>query len=131
MPVPSIITKTRGDFNRVTEFLHSTVNEIKSGENYLTQLGETAVAQLYVATPKRTGKTASSWGYELEQADGVNKLTLINTNVIKGYANIALLIVKGHGTRTRGYVPPNDFISPIVNRIGQDLASIAERSLKK
>ena len=58
-----ITFKHRGNFNRVEKFL----NSIK-GAGYLNQLdkyGQEGVNALAAATPVDSGKTASSWTYEI------------------------------------------------------------------
>ena len=80
------------------------------------------------ATPARTGKTASSWSYEIIKADNKYELTFNNANVNRG-ENIAILIQYGHGTATGGYVPPTDYINPALSDIFKSLGEEIVRSL--
>ena len=39
-----------------------------------------------------------------------------------GITIVQFIIKQGHGTRNGGYVPPNDFITPIVDKAAKDLS---------
>lgn len=74
------------------------------------------VEALAAATPVRTGKTASSWGYQIEDTGNSITITWTNSNINQG-AQIALLIQYGHGTRTGGYVQGQDYINPAMQEV--------------
>lgn len=91
----------------------------------LSKYGEMGVQALVEATPKRTGETANSWYYEiLETPTGVS-IVWNNSHVEKGYANIALLLQYGHGTRNGGYVQGIDYINPALAPIFEKIAKSA------
>ena len=85
-------------------------------------VGEVGLKQLVDNTPVRSGKTANSWTMDVTEAD--NKLDLIysNSNTVSDGTPLVILIKQGHGTRNGGYVPPNDFISPIVDKTAKELS---------
>ena len=85
-------------------------------------VGEVGLKQLVDNTPVRSGKTANSWTMDVTEAD--NKLDLIysNSNTISDGTPLVILIKQGHGTRNGGYVPPNDFITPIVDKTAKELS---------
>lgn len=113
----------KGDFKKTERFL----NFLK-GRNYLNILanyGEKGVAALESATPKDTGLTAASWNYEIIQNENSVSIRFNNTNISKGYANIAILLEYGHGTRNGGYVVGRHYISPTIIPILEELAAKA------
>ena len=85
-------------------------------------VGEVGLKQLVDNTPVRSGKTANSWTMDVTEAD--NKLDLIysNSNTISDGTPLVILIKQGHGTRNGGYVPPNDFITPIVDKTAKEIS---------
>ena len=113
--------KHKGDFSKVTKYLE----RVRKGVNInsLNKYGRAGVAALASATPIDTGLTASSWSYELSQADGVARITFSNSNIQNGIP-IAIILQYGHGTGTGGWVEGRDYINPaiqpIFDRIAED-----------
>lgn len=114
--------KHRGDFKN-TERLFDYVlhHDYKS---IIRSYGEKGVTALKNATPVRSGKTADSWYYIIEEGRGYIKIIWCNSNVNKG-ENIAVLIQYGHGTRNGGYVMPTDYINPAMKPIFEEIADKA------
>ena len=114
-----ITTTKRGSIKNTMNFL----NRILS-RSYMTKLekyGEMGVNALAAATPRRTGKTAASWGYEIEVDDKTTKLIWTTSNASDG-VTVVLLIRYGHGTGTGGYVQGIDFIEPAMRPLFQGFA---------
>lgn len=86
------------------------------------------VLALQAATPVRSGLTAGSWSYQIVPNQGGLSIEFHNSNVNQG-RNIAVLIRYGHGTRNGGYVPPNDFITPALQPIFQQIANEAWKAV--
>ena len=82
----------------------------------LEKYGQMGVDALREATPKRTGLTANSWGYKIEQHNGSVRLVWTNSNVNTGVA-IAFIIQHGHGTGTGGFVQGIDYINPAMEPV--------------
>ena len=97
----------------------------------LNRIGRLGVDALEKATPRDTGKTASSWGYEIEQ--GKNSISVIwtNSNIVNGWANVAILIQYGHATKNGGYVHGRDYINPALKPIFDELAKEAWEAIVK
>ena len=76
------------------------------------------------ATPVDTGKTAASWGYEIkiDKERGQFSITFTNSNIKDGWANIAIMIQYGHGTRNGGYVKGRNYINPAIRPIFDQMA---------
>lgn len=111
--------KTKGNFNHVEAFFR----RVKGKEltNKLNQYGLVGAAALAASTPMDTGKTASSWSYEIHNSGGDVELVWTNSNFNKGL-NIAILIQYGHGTRNGGYVQGRDYINPAIRPVFDAIA---------
>lgn len=94
----------------------------------LEKYGKIGVDALARATPKRSGKTAQSWQYEVEISDGTASITWTNTNINKG-VNIAVILDVGHGTGTGGYVRGLNYIDPAIQPIFEHIAEAAWREV--
>ena len=90
----------------------------------LTRYGDAGVAALRAATPYDSGRTASSWGYEIEQDAEGYSIHWTNDNFNKG-VNIAVILQYGHGTGTGGYVQGIDYINPTMVPIFEQIANDA------
>lgn len=109
-----------GSTRKTNNFLKS----MRSPDLYssLDSLAQRGVEALRASTPKESGLTASSWGYEIETKGDKVKITWFNTNTING-ANVAILLQYGHGTGTGGYVTGRDFINPALKPIFDEIAN--------
>ena len=111
----SILTyKTKGSFENTNKFFKkmSQKNIFKSLDKY----GEEGVAALTASTPVDTGKTASSWSYEIRKTNSSISIVWKNSNIVDGVP-IAVVIQYGHGTATGGYVQGVDYINPALQPI--------------
>ena len=112
----------KGDFSKTQRFLAKLAkpNIIERLKAY----GSMGVDALAAATPKDSGKTSGSWGYEVKQSGKTYSIVWTNTNVVNGVP-IAVILQYGHGTGTGGYVQGRDYINPaiqpIMNRIAEDV----------
>lgn len=124
----------RGNFDGTIKYLLKAQNEdyLKNLDKY----GEMGVQALKSATPKRTGKTADSWHYEIQK--NKDSVEIIWTNDNYGYYGgrdyyvpIAVLIQYGHGTRNGGYVKGIDYINPAMKPIFQRIADEVMKEVSK
>lgn len=95
----------------------------------LQKYGELGVAALQNATPKDTGKTASSWSYTIEHKKNSVSIFWTNSNVNDG-ANIAVILQYGHGTKNGGYVAGRDYINPAIQPIFDAIADDAWKNIE-
>lgn len=113
---------SKGDFSKTQRFLSKLAkpNIIERLKAY----GSMGVDALAAATPKDSGKTSGSWGYEVKQSGKTYSIVWTNTNVVNGVP-IAVILQYGHGTGTGGYVKGRDYINPaiqpIMDRIAEDV----------
>lgn len=117
-----ITIRVKGDYNK-TEGFFKKIKE-KRHLKKLQQCADKGVEALALATPVDTGKTASSWGYEIIQEDGVDSIIWENTNVNK-HVNIATILDSGHATRNGGYVAGRNYISPAIDPVIDEFAEDA------
>lgn len=123
-----ITVKCQGSFDRSSSFLKRLLKlDIKET---LDKYGRLGVEQLKAYTPKDSGETADSWGYEIEV--GVNRQSIVftNSNINKGVP-IAIILQYGHGTRNGGYVQGTDYINPALDAIFKELADEAWREVTR
>lgn len=123
-----ILIKVSGNFNKTEKFLMA-IRQRKY-MSVLERYGAKGVSILQSATPTRTGRTASSWNYEIQKSIGSCTIHWTNSNVNEG-RHIALLIQYGHGTGTGGYVPGYDYINPSLKPIFDTLASDLDAELRR
>lgn len=88
----------------------------------LNEFGQQGVDALQAATPVRTGKTANSWYYEINEENGITHLIWYNTNVNDG-VNIAVIVDTGHASLDGSWTQGQNYISaaiePIIKRINK------------
>ena len=118
----------KGDFSKLTRYLERVKEVAKLGD--LDKYGREGVAALAAATPVDTGKTASSWEYEITRNKDSVTLTFKNTNIVNGVP-IAIILQYGHGTRNGGYVKGRDYINPAIQPIFDRIADEAWREVTK
>jgi hypothetical protein len=96
----------------------------------LNKYGQLGVEALSKATPKDTGKTASSWFYEISYGKDGPTIEWKNSNRQKGVL-IAVILQYGHGTGTGGYVEGRDYINPALQPVFDDLAKAAWKEVNE
>ena len=117
-----------GDFKKLTNFLEKMKRMFDV--SMLDKYGREGVAALSAATPVDSGKTASSWTYEIKDIkDGV-ALTFDNTNIQNG-VSIAIILQYGHGTRNGGWVEGRDYINPALQPVFDELANEAWKEVTR
>ena len=118
--------RQKGDFSKLTNYLERAKNAVRLGD--LDKYGRQGVAALASATPVETGKTASSWYYEIIRSKGSVSISFFNSNIQNGVP-IAVIIQYGHGTGTGGWVQGRDYINPAIQPIFDQIASDAWREV--
>ena len=113
----------KGDFQKTTSYL----TDMRKGKflKKLSKYGEMGVKALEEATPKRTGKTAASWSYEIENSNGKYNIYWTNSNMAREQISIALLIQYGHATGNGYYVQGIDYINPALKPVFDKIAKDA------
>ena len=123
-----ITFRQKGDFSKLTRYLEKAKEVVKLGD--LDKYGREGVAALSSATPVDTGKTASSWYYEIKHENGSASITFNNSNIQNGVP-IAIILQYGHGTRNGGWVQGRDYINPAIQPLFDKIAENAWREVTK
>ena len=123
-----ITFRQKGDFSKLTRFLEKAKEVVRLGD--LDKYGREGVAALASATPIESGRTASSWYYQVENKNGSASITFYNSNVNKGVP-IAIILQYGHGTRNGGFVQGRDYINPAIQPIFDRIADEAWKEVTK
>ena len=77
-------------------------------------------------TPVSSGKTARSWSNDVDYTRSGIVIDFNNSNLTKYDTPVVSLITNGHATRNGGYIPPNDFVSPLVDKFEEDLLTLLD-----
>lgn len=109
-----IYFKNKGSFNRTEKFLNKLLR--REYLNVIEKYAQIGVAALANATPIDSGKTASSWRYDISHDRKSTVITWYNDNINDGH-NIAILIQYGHGTGNGAYVKGYDYINPSIRPV--------------
>ena len=113
---------SKGDFNKTEKFMKNA--RTKKLMSILKRYGEEGVAALMIATPLDTGRTASSWRYEIKVENSCIRLVFHNDNIQNGVP-IAIILQYGHGTGTGGWVEGRDYINPAIQPVFDKIAESA------
>ena len=113
---------SKGDFNKTEKFMKNA--RTKKLISILKRYGEEGVAALMIATPLDTGRTASSWRYEIKVENNCIRLVFHNDNIQNGVP-IAIILQYGHGTGTGGWVEGRDYINPAIQPVFDKIAESA------
>lgn len=117
----------KGDFKKLDSFFERTKRVFRLSD--LDRYGQEGVAALRRATPKDSGKTASSWYYEISQKEDVIRISFFNSNLESGIP-IAILLQYGHATRNGSFVEGVDYINPAIKPIFEEIAEKAWKDVR-
>ena len=120
--------KHKGNFNKTEKFFNRVLK--REYLNILGNYGEMGVLALRNATPSESGKTADSWDFGIEEGKGMVTLYWTNSNENQG-ANIAILLIYGHGLQNGGYVQGVDFVNPAMRPIFEKIANECWKEVTK
>ena len=123
-----ITFRHKGDFSKARQYLERAKSTVRLG--ILDKYGREGVNALASATPVESGKTASSWYYEVSYDANGATLTFNNSHINQGVP-IAIILQYGHGTGTGGWVQGRDYINPAIQPIFDKLANEAWKEVTK
>jgi hypothetical protein len=118
--------KQKGDFRKFTRYLENVKEAARVG--ILDKYGAEGVQALSAATPVDSGKTASSWYYEIRRSEGSVRLEFLNSHINDGVP-IAIILQLGHGTNNGGWVEGRDYINPAIRPIFDKIVENAWREV--
>lgn len=119
----SISYHVKGDFKKTNSYLEGLRFFVERDLLDFDYYGKRGVEALAAATPVDTGKTASSWFYEVERDEKNNivRIAWDNSNVVDGWCKVAVILQYGHATGTGGWVEGRDYINPALAPIFEDI----------
>lgn len=120
--------RQKGDFSKLNRYLERLKETANVG--VLDKYGRAGVAALSSATPVNTGKTASSWYYDIKRQNGSVSIEFNNSNFNKGVP-IAIILQYGHGTSNGGWIQGRDYINPAIQPIFDQIANDAWKEVTK
>lgn len=123
-----ITITSKGDYRKLEKYLMGLKQAARI--EILDKFGKVGVEALSAATPVRTGRTASSWSYTIENGSGYSAIVFENSNVNDGVP-IAVILQYGHGTGTGGYVQGRDYINPAVQPVFDKLVNDVWKEITK
>lgn len=122
-----ISVRHHGDFSKTMTFMGTAKKKIKHIN--LEKYGEEGVRALSAATPVDSGLTASSWSYEIIRENESARIIFNNSNIVDGWANVAILIQYGHATKNGGFVQGRDYINPAIQPVFDRIAKNAWKEI--
>lgn len=108
-----IKVKMKGSFDRTKKYLGKTL--VAYDKQQLDKIAEKNLHILKEATPSNTGTLANQWCYEIVKTDSGYGILYKNTDIQNGY-NIAILVDRGHGTKTGTWVAGKNYIDPAIRK---------------
>ena len=124
--------EVKGNYTKFEKFLVKNLHIKALVKKILAKYGDRGVELLKEATPKDTGKTSESWSYDIEQdANGNWQIVWKNSNVVDGWANVAILLQYGHATKNGGFVQGIDYINPAIQKVFKEMADEAWKEVKQ
>lgn len=120
--------RVKGDFKNSYSFLDK-IRKLDF-DSTIERYAEEGVKALSSATPKRTGKTAESWKYEIVKENGRLSIFWTNDNMNNGVP-IAVILEYGHGTGWGGYVQGRHYISPAIRPIFDKISEEVRKEVSK
>lgn len=118
-----IKVKVMGDFSVTKDAVYRMASNKHIDRDELNRLAKKGVIALASATPKDTGRTASSWGYKIKEDKSRKTISVVwtNSNKTEWGDPVAILLFYGHGTRNGGYVQGLDYINPALKEVFDDI----------
>lgn len=124
--------EVKGNYTKFEKFLVKNLHIKALVKKILAKYGDRGVELLKEATPKDTGKTSESWSYDIEQdANGNWQIVWKNSNIVDGWANVAILLQYGHATKNGGFVQGIDYINPAIQKVFHEMADEAWKEVKQ
>ena len=120
--------KSKGNWDRTDKFFRKSVRITKI-EN-IALIAEKCIERLKEETPKDSGITANSWGYEIYTSKNRKTLTITNSNIQNGI-KVVLLIEFGHATTGGTWVEGKNFVGPVTQEIYNSILSDTWKEMKR
>jgi len=114
-----ISISSEGSWDKTDRFLRAM--QKLNVDGVIAAAAQRGVAALAQATPRDSGLSANSWGFEITREKNSVVINWTNSDVENGYP-VALMIQYGHGTGTGGYISGKDYINPAMRPVFDEIA---------
>lgn len=122
-----IRTLVKGTYSNTFKYLRK-MNKLDF-KKILEKYAKKGVELLQMYTPKDTGKTASSWSYEIVYGKNNATIHWLNNNKTDAGIPIVILLWYGHSTNRGTFVQGQDFINPAIETVFMELAQDLEKEV--
>lgn len=122
-----IKVENKGDLKKLDRFFNKSL-KIRKRHN-LDEIAKRCVERLKEVTPKDTGITADSWGYEIVKTKGHQSINIYNTNIENG-VKIVILLEHGHLSRNGTWVEGKHFINPVIRETYEEILNKTWKEMK-
>lgn len=111
---------SKGGFDKTTDYL----KKLKASQygQIIEKYAKQGVEELSNATPVRTGLTAASWSYVIQNDTPGRWVIEFHNSNVNEYVNIALILDAGHATKSGSWVEGKHYIDPALEPIIQGLS---------
>jgi len=120
--------KSKGNWDRTDNFFKKSIKITKFKK--ISQFADACIERLIEVTPKDSGITAESWGYEITETKNKNVLNIYNTNIQNG-TKIVLLLEFGHATASGSWVEGKHFVGQATQDAYNQILNDAWKELKR
>lgn len=121
-----ISISSEGSWDKTDKFLRAM--QKLNIDGVLGSAAQKGVVALQKATPKDSGLSANSWGYEIQKSGGSILIGWTNSDIEGGFP-VALMIQYGHGTGTGGYIAGKDYINPAMRPVFDEIADMVWKAV--
>lgn len=123
-----ITVEQHGGFKKANSWLEKCLELVNFG--WLDKYGRQGVEALSQATPKDTGRAATSWSYKIVREADVVRLEWHNDDIESGFP-VVIGLQYGHATKNGSWVEGTDFINPALRPIFDEIARKISKEVNK
>lgn len=118
----------KGNFEKTDKFFERSLNVRYI--NIFKKYGELGVRKLSENTPIDTGEVSYSWSYEIFKTKKGVSISW-NNSVFGGDIPVVILLRYGHATGNGGYIQANDFVTPAIKKVIEDIKIAIDSEVNK
>lgn len=119
---------TKGELNNVIKKIE--VRRKNANTITLEKYAKLGLAELILATPVDSGKTALSWRYEIIKEKNKYTISFCNDNV-NNNVPIAIILQYGHSTKNGAWIEGTDYINPAIEKTFKTLSKSLWKEISK
>lgn len=121
-----ITLKTSGSFKQTKKYMQASIDITQLKSDEIQKIAEETVEKLAKASPYES--IAAAWSYEIKKNKNSYFLYFNNSYVNNGI-NIALLVDKGHATKSRKWIEGKNYIDGPIDEAYKQIIEAAKEEL--